>query len=180
MAGAKPQRLLAERRLIDHAHHWARRHSDAVALAVRAESPPLGIDGQLLVDALHGIGPIAALASALRFAADQGRGSVLMIGCDMPFLPDDLLGRLTAALPGHAAAVPQSRGRLHPMAALWRVDGAALERYIAGGGQSLWRYAEQAGMALVLWPDVGNDPFANINDAADLATAAARLKKAAR
>ena len=178
LGGAKASRLLGERRLIDHALGWAMQHSDAVALAVRAGTPDWGTGLPLLVDHHNGIGPIGALASAVAFAQHQQRQAVLMIGCDMPFLPADLLAGLQSALPGHGAAMPVSAGRRHPMATLWAPDVTAIDDYVAGGGQSLWRFAQSVGMAAVLW-DTTPDPFLNINTPADLAAAEQRLKRQA-
>lgn len=179
IGGTKPSRMLGGRRLIDHALAWAGRHADTVALAVRLRDADWGTGLPLLVDRHDGIGPISALASAFRFAHDQRRPTLLMIGCDMPLLPDDLLGRLQAALPGHGAAMPVSGGRRHPMATLWAPDVPAIEAYIATGGQSLWRFAQAVGMAEVTW-DNAPDPFVNINEPADLAAAEQRLKRPAR
>jgi molybdopterin-guanine dinucleotide biosynthesis protein A len=175
IGGAKPARRIGGRRLIDHARAWAMRHSDAVALAVRPGAPDWGTGLPLLVDGHAGIGPISALASAFGFARQHRRPAVLMIGCDMPFLPDDLLARLQAALPGHAAAMPVSAGRRHPMATLWVPEVTAIAAHIAGGGQSLWRFAQSRGMVEVAW-DTAPDPFANINAAADLAAAEQRFR----
>lgn len=179
LGGAKPARLLGGRRLIDRIGDWARRHSDRVALAVRSGQDDWGTGLAVLRDRHAGIGPISALASAMDEARRLERDSVLLIGCDLPFLPDDLVPRLRAALPGHGAALPLSGGRLHPMAALWRCEPAALERWIARGGQSLWRYAAQAGMAEVAWHEA-LDPFANVNDQAALDAAEERLRTARR
>lgn len=171
--------MLAERRLIDHVCEWAHRHSDAVALAVRPGDGDWGTGLPLLTDVQQDIGPISALESALREGARQGRDAVLLLGCDLPFLPEDLIPRLRAALPGNGAAVPVSAGRLHTMAALWRNTPAPLAAWIAGGGQSLWRYAQAVGMAEVAW-DAPPDPFANVNDAAALAEAERRIRMSAR
>jgi len=177
--GNKQERLLGEVRLIDRACNWARQHSDAVALAVRPGDNDWGTDLPLLFDAMEGIGPISALYSAICEGARQKREAVLLIGCDLPFLPNDLLQRLGAALPGHGVAMPVSKERLHPMAALWRSETGPLERWIADGGQSLWRFAEAVGMAKVEW-DETPDPFANVNDAAALAAAEERIRTTGR
>lgn len=179
IGGAKPARMLGGQRLIDRMAAWARAHSDAVALAVRAGDGDWGTGLPLLFDAHAGIGPISALASAMREGHRRQREMVLLIGCDLPFLPDDLVSRLRTALTGHAAALPVSGGRLHPMAALWRCDPERLEQWIAGGGQSLWRYGKEAGMAEVTWSETP-DPFANVNDAQTLAAAEERLRTTGR
>jgi molybdopterin-guanine dinucleotide biosynthesis protein A len=177
IGGSKASRMLGGQRLIDHALAWALRHSDRVALAVRPGDGDWGSGLPLLVDRHDGIGPVTALANAFQFAHDQRRPAVLMIGCDMPFLPENLLERLQAAFPGHGAAMPVSGGRRHPMAALWVPDAPAVEAYIASRGQSLWRFAQTVGMAEVAW-DEAPDPFQNINRPTDLAAAELRLRTA--
>lgn len=175
IGGAKPARLLGGMRLIDRAVDWARRHSDAVAIAVRPGTGDWETGLPVLADATGGIGAITALASAMRQGQRLGRDTVLLVACDLPFLPDDLIPRLKASLAGHAAALPVSGGRLHPMAALWRCEPARLEAWIVGGGQSLWRYAREVGMVEVMW-DQALDPFANVNDAEALSAAEQRLR----
>ena len=180
IGGGKPARRLGDRRLIDHAVAWARRHGENVALAVRPGDGDWGTGCPLLFDARSGIGPISALESAFGHARAHGRAAVLMIGCDMPFLPDDLIPRLSTELGaagGKAgAALPSSGGRLHPAAALWRPDGQALAAYMARGGESLRRFAAAVGMVEVAWDAAAPDPFANINDAAALAAAEVRMR----
>ncbi len=177
MGGAKAERMLGGARLIDHMLRWARGQSDLVALAVRTGDGDLGTALPTLADAAADLGPISALDSAMRFAAQHGADHVLLVSCDMPFLPVDLLQRLSDAIGGAGAALPDAAGRVQPLAALWRVDVAALDAYIAGGGQSLWRFAER--QAMVRLPAQAAD-FANINTSEELAAAEARFKRRAR
>jgi molybdopterin-guanine dinucleotide biosynthesis protein A len=172
IGGHKPLRMLGGRSLLAHAVENAALQSDCVALAVREPGQIEAGGLPMLFDADAGHGPICALASAFAFAADRGRAQVMLIGCDQPFLPRDLAAKLGAALGHHKVAMPVSRGKYQPLAALWRPDAAALADYIADGGQSLWRFAEAQGVVHVEWPAAGPvDPFANINDPAGLAAA---------
>jgi molybdopterin-guanine dinucleotide biosynthesis protein A len=57
-----------------------------------------------------GLGPLGALAGALRFALDGGYEAVLTSGCDLPDLPGDLYERLR---PGPAVVEGQ------PLLGLW-------------------------------------------------------------
>jgi len=181
IGGNKPVRLLGGRPLLAHAIENAAAQSDCVAVAVREAGQIEAGSLPLLCDAAPGRGPISALASAFAFAAAQGRPELLLIGCDQPFLPHDLATRLGAALDGHKVAMPVSRGKYQPLAALWRVDQTALADYIAQGGASLWRFAAAQGVVHVAWADDGTrDPFANINDPVALAEAEAHLSTAAR
>lgn len=181
IGGNKPVRLLGGRPLLAHAIENAAAQSDCVAVAVREAGQIEAGSLPLLCDAAPGRGPISALASAFAFAATHARAEVLLIGCDQPFLPHDLAARLGAMLGAGKVAMPVSRGKYQPLAALWRVDQAALADYVAQGGASLWRFAAAQGVVHVAWADDGaRDPFANINDPVALAEAEAHLSTAAR
>ena len=87
--------------------------------------------------------------------------------------PDDLPRRLSAALPGHSAALAASGGRVHPVCGLWRTNALApLRDYAASGRRSLIGFAETIGYVAVEWPAAA---FFNVNRPEDLAEAEARL-----
>jgi molybdopterin-guanine dinucleotide biosynthesis protein A len=177
MGGAKPLRELGGRRLIDHACAWARRHGGPCAIAVRAADQVPQAALPLLIDEHPGIGPVSALLSAMRFARREGCEAVLLIGCDQPFLPADLPARLQAAIGACAVAMPVSGGKDQPLASLWRLAESEVAAFIAGGGRSLWRLAEQLGAVRAEWEPASPtcDPFANINDPASLARLGAAI-----
>lgn len=170
IGGGKPLRRLAGRQLLDRAIEYAAHRSDLVAVALRRTTPvtlPQGVTP--LYDASDNGGPLSALASALAFAGAKDARRVMLIGCDTPFLPDDLLPRLNEAIGGHGVALARSGGRLHPLAGLWRsglVD--ALPAYCATGRRSMQAFAERCGLVAVDWPILPYDPFFNVNDANDL------------
>lgn len=175
IGGGKPLRLLGDRPLIDHALGLALQWSDDVAVAVRDKAQLGSVDVPFLPDS-EGDGPIAGIASALRFAHEGGMDAVLTIPCDEPFLPPDLPWRLEEALT-QPVAIPFSDGRLHPASALWSSSAlSALPAYLATGRRSLLGFAEAVGYATVEWPATPHDPFFNINSAADLAAAEALLR----
>lgn len=181
MGGAKTQRMLGGQTLLERAADWAMRRDAPCAIAVRAAEQigdsaahPLSLRLPLLIDEHPGIGPVSALLSAMRFARHATCDTVMLIGCDQPFLPDALPARLARELGGHEVAMPVSRGKDQPMASLWRVNAPAVSAFIARGGRSLWRLADELGAARVIWPEnpdnpaLAPDPFANINDPATL------------
>lgn len=177
IGGNKPARKLAGRTLLDHALTWAMANSDEVAIAVRARAQIADSSLPVLIDRLADIGPISALEGAFCFSELRGRDKVMLIGCDLPFLPSSLATRLLQELGANGCAMPTSNRQDHPLAALWRVDTAALADYISGGGRSVRRFAEQMGMVRVDWgDDCSPDPFANINEPAALAEADRRLR----
>lgn len=69
-----------------------------------------------------------------------------------------------------------SRGRLHPVCALWRNAATdQLPDYCASGQRSLKGFAQHVGYAKVEWFAIPRDPFFNINSPADLAEAESML-----
>ena len=179
MGGDKPLRRLAGKPLVHWMADWAKAQSERVALAVRAPEQVHGLGLPSLIDGQCGIGPISALVSAFDYAATTGCERVLLVGCDQPFLPANLLERLSAMIGDAGAAMPVCGKQAQPMATLWRTDPAVLKEYLAGGGQSLWRFAREVGARRVDWDAcAGADPFFNINDADALAEAEIRVSNA--
>ncbi|WP_226699985.1 molybdenum cofactor guanylyltransferase [Qipengyuania gaetbuli] len=181
IGGDKPARLLAGKPLIEHALDWAKKQADLVAVAVRQPDQCTLDNVPILIDAIPGIGPISALQSAFRFAEENDCDAVLLIGCDQPFLPNDLVSRLASEIGSSACAMAHSEDRAHPLVALWRIDRATLHEYISSGARSLWRFAELVGCTKVHWR--GSDSseiFTNINDEIALAEAERRLRKQAQ
>lgn len=181
MGGLKPLRELCGETLAERMLAWAKAQSDLVAFAVREPGQVPGWGCPLLIDRHCGIGPISALASAFEFAQIAGREFVLLVGCDQPFLPDDLTVRLLAAIGDRGAAMPARLGQEQPLATLWRTDPASLSAYMAKGGQSLRRFAHDIGAAIAEWPaEAGDDPFLNVNDPCALAEAERQIRMGAR
>ena len=182
IGGAKEQRLLGGVSLLERALCYAAVTSDDVGVAmptgVLADLPPgvQRLNDPVMADSAEGEGPIGALAAAMNFAISLGLERVAMIGCDMPFLPGDLLDRLGAALDaGQGAALAISGGRLHPLAAMWRVMPDELSQYRATGSRAMMGFAEQVGYTTVEWDIASIDPFFNINTPDDLAEAEQKM-----
>lgn len=178
IGGNKPSRLLAGKPLVEHALEWARKHSCLVAVSLGNPDQIAVADVPILIDAKADIGPISALQSAVSFAEKNDRKTVLLIGCDQPFLPDDLVLRLTREIGSHSCAMAYNDGRAHPLAALWHTDRAEVDAYVASGGRSLWQFAESIGCQQVQWRDDGSyGEFTNINDLDALRSAEQRIAK---
>lgn len=116
-------------------------------------------------------GPLAGILAAMGWAASLGATRVLAVPGDAPFLPLDLLERLSqAGLPAIAA----SGGRSHPVIGLWPVSLAeGLRRDMAGGLRKVGEFARAARSATVEFPvpPGAPDPFLNLNTAEDLTAA---------
>ncbi len=144
------QTLLA--RSVDQLSVWC----DHVVVTGRAEAPAPCLPDWPRAN----MGPLAGIAAALHFAADEGYEAVLTCGVDAPDLPDDLLKYLS---PAPACCEQQ------PVIGLWPVATiATLETILRGSGRySLFAFAEAVRARRIIFPA----NVANINTPADLVQA---------
>lgn len=173
MGGGKPLRVLGGETLIARALRRARGWSDDVYLALRLSEQVPASGVRVLLDDPEVGGPLAGLASAARAAEANGCSHLLTLPCDMPFLPNDLVVRLSGNIGDAGVAVAASDGQPHPVCALWAA-GALREigAYQREGRRSLKGLAERVGMVAVDW---GEGAFANVNTPEELAEAERRL-----
>lgn len=140
----------------------------AVAISANGDPARFGLGLPVLPDrpGETGLGPLAGIRAGLDWAAGLGAEGLVSVATDTPFLPEDLVERLTAAGgPAHA----QSFGRDHYTAALWRVaDRPRIDALFAAGERRM--RACLAGAVAVPF-DTTPDPFANLNTPEDLARA---------
>lgn len=124
----------------------------------------------LLPDRVEGgLGPLAGVLTAMRWAGEQGLDAVFTAPADTPFLPDSLLDELS--VPEAAIVMARSGGQVHHICGRWQTALADdLERtLLAGDVRAVWAYAERHTRALVDFEARGGiDPFFNINTPADL------------
>ena len=153
----------------------------AAPLALNANGDParfatLGLP--VLSDPLPGHpGPLAGILAALDWAAALGAPQVLTVPGDAPFLPLDLLPRLSEAGP---PAIAASSGRAHPVAGLWPVALAfPLREALAQGTRQVQDFASAHGARPVDFPvpPGGPDPFLNLNTPEDVAQARRWLRQ---
>lgn len=137
-----------------------------------------GLGLPLLADGLEGRpGPLAGLLAAMRLAQDLGASWLVSAPVDTPFLPVDLVARLTAASRSRSVVLAASAGGLCQVCGLWPVGIAgALAGALASGQNKVLNFVEQRPWTRVdfaLESKVGRtvDPFHNINTPADLALA---------
>lgn len=147
------------------------------ALAINANGDPGRFDRfrlQVLPDGVAGFpGPLAGVLAALDWALGQGAGWVLTVPSDTPFVPRDLVPRLSLAAEGGAPVVIVATvDRLHPTCGLWSVslrDDLAVT--LARGERKVRDFTDRHGAAVVAFDLGPPDPFFNINTPADLAQA---------
>ena len=138
----------------------------------------LGFGYPVLPDKTEGYaGPLAGIARGL---LDARHELILSVPCDTPFLPDDLVARLWAALQAgdFDLAVPAIGGAgQHAICLMRRQVGANLARYLAQGGHRVQDW--QAGLKCAQ-ADVSDAApfFVNINQPEQLALLESRIKRA--
>lgn len=116
-------------------------------------------------------GPLAGIARVLEEVINP---YVLVVPCDMPFLPAELAGNLLAALTaqGAEAAVARGAGRLQPLCILLKHEVRQnLTAYRDGGGAKVRHWVLGLQHCVVDFPD-HPEAFCNINTPDTLRAAA--------
>ena len=128
-------------------------------------------------------GPLAGILAGLDWAATEAPdiADIVTVPGDCPFLPEDLVARLSAARTREAAPLACARSGewRHPVVGLWPVAlrGDLRQALVAEGMRKIEAWTARHGVAVADWPAVPVDPFFNINtpdDAAEAERIAAR------
>jgi molybdenum cofactor guanylyltransferase len=122
-------------------------------------------------------GPLAGILAGLDWAAAHAPeiADVVSVPGDCPFLPGDLVARLSAAR--RAAGTPLACARSgewrHPVAGLWPVTLRADLRkaLVEESLHKIETWTARHGVAIADWPDTPVDPFFNVNTPTDAAEA---------
>jgi molybdopterin-guanine dinucleotide biosynthesis protein A len=122
-------------------------------------------------------GPLAGILAGLDWAATHAPDipDVASIPGDCPFLPDDLVSRLTAARAqaGTPLACARSGDWRHPVVGLWPVAlREDLRRALTVEGlHKIEIWTARHGVAIADWEATPLDPFFNVNSPEDVAAA---------
>jgi molybdenum cofactor guanylyltransferase len=145
------------------------------ALAINANGDParfLPYGLPVLPDSLPDFpGPLAGILAALDWAVSRGADWVVTVPSDTPFVPRDLVARLTAAQTA-PVVIAATGDRVHPTCGLWSVGVRDdLAATLARGERKVRDFSDRHGAAMARFTDGPPDPFFNINTPADLAQA---------
>lgn len=136
--------------------------------ANRNVSEYMALGHAVIPDAIGGYaGPLAGLHVGLTHAANA---LVATVPCDSPFLPEDLIARLSAALAERSTdiAVARTFDQPHPVFALVRKSVLPhLTRFLESGGRKIDAWYATLATAEVAFDDEA-DAFRNINTADEL------------
>jgi len=110
-------------------------------------------------------GPLAGLHAGLKIASHP---LVMTVPCDSPFLPPDLVSRLSKQLEDHQVAVARTGDQTHPVFALVRKSLLKnLEAFLVGGGRKIDAWYGSLAYVEVRFDDEA-DAFRNINTLEEL------------
>jgi len=132
----------------------------------------------VVADSIEGFaGPLAGILAGLDWAAAHAPtiGDIASVPGDCPFLPGDLVARLSAAR--EAAAVPLACARSgewrHPVVGLWRVElrEDLRKALLQDNMRKIEAWTARHGVAVADWPATPIDPFFNVNTPADASEA---------
>ena len=176
--GDKNLMMLGDRPLL--AHVMARAVPDGAPVVINANGDPdrfAAFGLPVIADVVDGFaGPLAGVLTGLEHAvaAFPEVTHVISLATDAPFLPRDLGARLGGAVTdGAEMAQARSRGRRHPVFAIWPVTMAVpLRRALVDEGlRKIDDFTARHDCAIVDFEDddyAGLDPFTNLNTPEDL------------
>lgn len=177
--GDKPMQNLAGQSLL--ARVIARLAPQCGGLVLNANGDPARFANLALpvvADAVAGFpGPLAGILAGLDWIAENRPDARFMLSAaaDSPFLPRDLVDRLSeaAAVRNTPLAVAASGGQRHHVIALWSLAlrQPLREAVVNKGCRAVGRWMARFPVATAEWPVAPRDPFFNVNTPEDLAQA---------
>jgi molybdopterin-guanine dinucleotide biosynthesis protein A len=113
---------------------------------------------------------LGGILAAMGWAAAQGAARVLTAPVDTPFLPLDLVARLSAV--AAPVVLAEASDGVHAACGLWSVDlRGPLAEALARGVRKVTAFTEAQGAVTVLFPETAPPGFFNVNSREDLAVA---------
>ncbi|MFO0807389.1 MAG: molybdenum cofactor guanylyltransferase [Gemmataceae bacterium] len=141
-----------------------------VVAAVGQSLPPLPTGVEVVTDTVPEEGPLRGLATGL--SALEGRAEVAFVAaCDLPLLTPEFVLRVVAALGDADGVVPSADGRLHPLAAVYRVQlFAMVESILERGLRRMADLFDRANVRQVQFNDAASlRSLTNVNTPEDYA-----------
>lgn len=109
-------------------------------------------------------GPLSGIVAALPVCRHE---QVLVVPCDMPCLPDDLLARLLAGLVQHNISIAEVKDRLQLVLLMRKLLLASAKDRLAAGDYRLMQWVKACSPAIINFDDRA-EAFKNINKASEL------------
>jgi len=135
---------------------------------------------EVFEDSLAGhAGPLAGLLAAMKRAplAPNGSEALVVVPCDAPLLPNDLVSRLVEAVGDSKplAVIPHDGTRLQPLFGLYSLKALdSLEDFLNSGQRKVGTWVESLSPQVVDFSDQP-DAFLNINSPEELSEAEKKI-----
>ena len=184
--GGAPKALetVGGRRIVDRAIDALRPMSADVVMIANEPATYESVPLEKRPDSRAGAGPVGGLREALLWARERGMPGVLVVACDMPFVPTTLLDALWRASDGCDGAVAESDGPrgVEPLCAAYRTSCLGpIDRAIERDDLRVVGFFDDADIRRLTPDDVAGhgDPalaFFNVNTPAELEWARALVE----
>ena len=161
---------LRGRAMIEHVLERLRPQVSEIVINANQNLDRYGAFGHRVVsDAIGGFaGPLAGLHAGLHAITQP---LAVTVPCDSPFLPTDLVARLSAQIGDNDLAVAKTGDQPHPVFALVRQSVAGnLETFLASGGRKIDAWYAALKVVEVSFDDEA-DAYRNINTLEELGRA---------
>ena len=177
--GPKALEIVGGARIVDRVTDALRASSADVVMITNTAPLYASVELEKRPDRHVDAGPVAGLREALVWARERGLPGVLVVACDMPFVPVSLLDALWLASEGADGAAPQSGGKrgVEPLCAAYRVSCLpAIEHALAQKDLRVVGFFERANIVELERVEVADhgDPeriFLNVNTREELESA---------
>ncbi len=181
--GDKPLRTLGGQPILDHVVARARSQVADLLLNVNGDAARFASYGLPMAgDVIDGYaGPLAGILTGMEWARERHPEArwIASFATDAPFIPEDLVARLRAAIDAEGAdiACAMSGGRTHPVFAVWPVALADDLRaaMVDEDMRKIDAWSARYKTVEVAFPTTPYDPFFNINKPDNLAEAEALI-----
>ena len=130
----------------------------------------------LLSDCIPGsLGPMAGILTGIKWVRKNTKKKWLVcFPVDSPFFPKNLVMEFLLESKGQQVVLAESLGRLHPVFSMWNIGfelESKIEHLLKNGERKIDKISKKFKTRVVNFPDIGYDPFFNINTPEDLETA---------
>tara|TARA_B110000503_G_scaffold47467_1_gene77358 strand:- start:1976 stop:2614 length:639 start_codon:yes stop_codon:yes gene_type:complete len=184
--GDKSMLVLGGQPILNYVVDLAQAQVDTVLLNVngdaqRFEAFKLPVQADIVPDFA---GPLAGIVSAMAWAKQNKAGAthIITMAADTPFFPVDYVSRMVKQMQveGQRLACASYKGRTQPVFGLWPVDlfDDLYRAIVEDDMRKVDRFTAPYGVADVMFDELTDNPFFNVNRPEDLSLAEQLLANA--
>lgn len=127
----------------------------------------------IIKDCIDGnLGPLVGILSGLKWVEKNSNNKWLVcFPVDSPFFPKNLVSKFLEESKDYEILMAKSLGRVHPVFSMWKVNSnmaIELEKFLMNNQRKIDAFTKNFKTRVVNFPDIGYDPFFNVNTPDDL------------